>query len=786
MVVLASCSGSSSSGPDSLHTEVAISIEPSSADLVAGATLQFSGTVTGSTNTEVLWTIREQGGGSISTNGMYTAPLSSGDYTVVAAAAADPRKLASATVHVTTASKPTVSGFSPGSGAPGTNITVQGTNFTGATSVSFGATPALYSVSNATQVLATVPGGVCSSPAEQCSVPISVVNLGGVGASSGNFTVLPGGGALPPSISGFAPSSGIPAQMVTIAGANFVGTTSVTFNGTSASYIVTDAGHIAATVPANATSGAIVVTTPIGTATSAGNFTVLPPVPVIDSLSSYQGAVGDPLTITGDHFTSGSSVTINGAAASVSSVSSTQIQTSVPNGVTYGDGFVSVTTPGGTAWSPRTYRATPPEAVITGLSQLSGYIADRITITGRNFVTLSGPTAVRFGTRNAFNYTVVSDQEITATVPAQAGTAPVSVTTFAGTATSTDSFTSLGTFSEIGGTGAGGSSHTATLLGNEKVLVAGGVDGTTTLTRAELYDPSTESFGPSNSQLNEPRAGHTATLLQNGQVLIAGGGVETTSSNTAELYDPDLDTFTPIASPMIAARRSHTANLLTTGPDTGKVLIAGGLQGSSTSLDSAELYDPGSNSFQATSGLMTVGRSTHTATVLDDGRVLLTGGSGSSAGHTAELYDPNSGTFAATGGNSFGVANRSQHTATRLPNGTVVIEGGTTTGVAALIFDPQSGNFRTLSSTALGSQKHAAVLLPNGRVLIAGGSSITATASGYYFNPVTELTLQTQNNMAVARVNHTATLLPDGTVLIVGGANGAAGRRVDLFDPNAF
>jgi WD40 repeat protein len=124
------------------------------------------------------------------------------------------------------------------------------------------------------------------------------------------------------------------------------------------------------------------------------------------------------------------------------------------------------------------------------------------------------------------------------------------------------------------------------------------------------------------------RIGHTATLLTDGKVLVAGGG-----SDTAELFDPSNGTFTAIGK-MSAARAYHTATLLADG----KVLVTGGLDPDERTLALAELCDEPGTSFAGT-GSLTSGRSSHTATILNDGRVLVTGGVDASGTlGTAELY----------------------------------------------------------------------------------------------------------------------------------------------------
>jgi hypothetical protein len=127
------------------------------------------------------------------------------------------------------------------------------------------------------------------------------------------------------------------------------------------------------------------------------------------------------------------------------------------------------------------------------------------------------------------------------------------------------------------------------LLPDGKVLVAGGTDSSGAATNsAELYDPATQTWTPTGS-LAGKRSSHTAILLPNAQVLVAGGfGPGTLSS--AELYDPVIGIWTS-AGGMNAARGLHTATLL----PNGNALLAGGF-GSTSNLTSAELYDSGSMS----------------------------------------------------------------------------------------------------------------------------------------------------------------------------------------------
>jgi hypothetical protein len=172
--------------------------------------------------------------------------------------------------------------------------------------------------------------------------------------------------------------------------------------------------------------------------------------------------------------------------------------------------------------------------------------------------------------------------------------------------------------------------HTATLLPNGKVLVAGGYnDAGTQLASAELYDPATGTWTATGS-MHTGRGNHTATLLANGQGLVAGG--DPLPGGSAELYDPASESWTATGS-MGTARDYLKLTLL---PD-GKVLVAGGYNFGA--LSSAELYDPATGSWTATASLRPV-RYEHTATLLRNGRVLVSGGYNFRDGAlaSAELY----------------------------------------------------------------------------------------------------------------------------------------------------
>jgi hypothetical protein len=285
--------------------------------------------------------------------------------------------------------------------------------------------------------------------------------------------------------------------------------------------------------------------------------------------------------------------------------------------------------------------------------------------------------------------------------------------------------------------------------------------------------------------LNTARYGATATLLANGMVLVAGGADTTAIGGgltSAELYDPATGMFTPTGS-LSTPRFNHTATLL----NDGRVLVVGGMvadsSGNQESVATAELFDPASGSFSPT-GALNNGRFNHTATLLNGGEVLVASGD---ATGTAELYDPVAGAFTLTG--SVNTA-RQAAAAVLLNDGKVLLAGGLCVDLGPLVgpstcpasylasaelYDPATGKFTLTGSMTNSRDLFTATLLANGAVLVAGGvSDAVPTSTAELFDPSTA-TFTPVGSLSAVRFRHTASLLHNGLVLIVGGVTSNAG-----------
>lgn len=339
--------------------------------------------------------------------------------------------------------------------------------------------------------------------------------------------------------------------------------------------------------------------------------------------------------------------------------------------------------------------------------------------------------------------------------------------------------------------------HTATLLADGRVLIAGGRSlQDPILATTELWDPTTEAF-TSGPPLVVGRFGHTATRMADGRVLIVGG-VLTGAPNEVgtrqiELWDPATGTFRAAG----LTTFPHTAALSTVLLADGRVLIIGGVDCSvlpdGTQADRAarlrcqpqllttEIWDPATESVTPT-GSLEQEHDWASATLLADGRVFVLGG-GSLPTIGSEVWDPATGAWSRGGAPTH--ARLGGQSATLLPDGRVLVVGGHTGTLngdpfppplrAADVWDPTSSSFSPSGAMRVGRERHTATLLADGRVLIDGGIgqpaadfSDTAVLEAEIWDPATG-SFSSAGQDAVGRALHTTTLLPDGRVLITGG-----------------
>ncbi|WP_375760996.1 Kelch repeat-containing protein [Corallococcus exercitus] len=321
--------------------------------------------------------------------------------------------------------------------------------------------------------------------------------------------------------------------------------------------------------------------------------------------------------------------------------------------------------------------------------------------------------------------------------------------------------------------------HTATVLGDGRVLVVGGsstgdlsmVSPTNT---TELYTVAANSWSPGGT-LRTARMNHTATLLRNGKVLVVGGrGPTGDALDSAELYDVGANEWRAVSPIPGGARASHAAVLL----PSGKVLVAGGGFSDTDGLNTSVLYDPDHDAW-TNAGDLNLKRNMLTLTLLDGGVALAMGGFHRFGAETsAEVYDSN----APDGGWRLLAQEmdrgRNGHASTLLPSGKVLVtgslEGSPGTVLQSVdLFEPDSASWTPQADMREARYLHTATALPSGEVLVTGGYSTPygePRASAEIFRrdggwePITP--------MSWARTSHTATWLDSGSVLIIGGTDG--------------
>lgn len=329
--------------------------------------------------------------------------------------------------------------------------------------------------------------------------------------------------------------------------------------------------------------------------------------------------------------------------------------------------------------------------------------------------------------------------------------------------------------------------HTTTLLPDGRLLAVGGRSDATSLNSTEIFDPSTQSWSAAEDMEYE-RFDHSAVLLKNGQVLISGGDKmatgggwykrdDSTAIKPSALYDPASGNWTTTGSTVNEHGTGHTATLL----DNGQVLITGGLYEALAETPRVpssftELFDPSTGTWKNT-GEMNEARYRHKAVLLENGNVLVIGGT------SWEIYETSSGTWSETGQlpNDHGI----QFTATELSDGRILVAGGghsetvEDTEIAppspisnADIYDQSDGVWSSVADMINPDVGHTATLLSDGTLLLVGPvSSQLYNPEADSWSDAGQLSIQRGAPMigGPADAFHTATLMNDNKVVIVGG-----------------
>jgi N-acetylneuraminic acid mutarotase len=331
--------------------------------------------------------------------------------------------------------------------------------------------------------------------------------------------------------------------------------------------------------------------------------------------------------------------------------------------------------------------------------------------------------------------------------------------------------------------------HTATLLNNGKVLVVGGTSAPVgvpnryeSISSAELYDPQTNTWSPAANMLT-PRCLHSATLLADGRVLVAGGYQSLTEFSgrvlaTAELYDPTSNRWRSAGSMPVPTEEQSAIRLAD-----GRVLVIGGASGDLNSLQppvpppqaTVEIYDPATGSWSSAESMHS-SRILASTTLLPDGRVLVVGDAGVNA-QTAEVFDPGSGHWASLRKPAVG---HSWAVSAELPNSGNVLVAGGAGETTAEVFDWHRNTWSSAGDLSVIRSDATATVLKNGQVLIAGGSGNRTApwASAELYDPAgRQATALAPRTSAPVAIGEAAPLIVIAVVLIVLGLRIARRRQ---------
>ncbi|MDD5529180.1 MAG: kelch repeat-containing protein [bacterium] len=327
------------------------------------------------------------------------------------------------------------------------------------------------------------------------------------------------------------------------------------------------------------------------------------------------------------------------------------------------------------------------------------------------------------------------------------------------------------------------SHNSSVILPTGKVITIGSFDDSIGSRIPEIYDPTNGQWQTRKS-LNTARCAATVTMLPpncSTNVLITGGEDGPGALSSCELYNYSNLNSVAYTGALNTARTHHTANLL--APALQQVLVTGGRNGGGV-INTSETYSMTSGTWDYTSGAMSAARFDHSATMLGDGRILVTGGEGSSYLNSCEIY--NNGTWSST---SAMTTARARHSAVLLLNGNIMVIGGETSAGnptnTCEIWDGTDWTTLPAASMATARSLNTATLLQSGKVLVAGGMGAggTALSSCEIYDPTTN-TWTAETPLSVARYAHNTSILYSGLILVSGGTDGTSYfSSCEIWDP---
>ncbi|MEO5671448.1 MAG: kelch repeat-containing protein [Ramlibacter sp.] len=697
---------------------VTVALGASASSIQVNQTAQFNATVTGTTNTQVTYSV--EGGnanGTISAGGLYTAPAQPGVFTVRATSVADTTRSATAVITVTAAvvqaitiTPATATVAAGGSVAFSANeaatFAVAGGNANG-TVVATGPGNASYTAPTtpgAYQVVATA-----TADATRKATATVTVSAGGGFSVSSNVRIAPG---TTTQFSAFL--NGQPAAATwSIVGA--CAGCSINSSGLFTAGSTVQSATVQATNPANLSQVATAIVTIATEVTLTMNAPPAPSLTWADMLT-FGGVISPSGIENGLTFTTGP----GGSAGSVINV----------------DYFFGWLPPPATgAYTVTTASVADPTKSATIAVQVTAPPATALVATA------GAPASMRIDHAAA----AMADGRIVIAggVQDRQGFVPVLPSEVFNPAT--------GTFANGPALAVDRPRPEAIAIDANRVLVTGGrEDWNISRNTAEVLNLSTGAAGPTGNTMSARRIHHGMARLTTGpnagKILVVGGfngpipyGIPTwIATGTADLFDPATNTFSPAPAGMRTARGTFT----TTALSDGRILVVGGFEPEGAGrLASAEIYDPVAGTFTFT-GSMTVARSGHTATRLADGKVLIVGGDRDAATQSsAEIYDPATGAFSAAA--SLLAATRSDHAAAALADGRVLIFGGQggdfyVRGTVE-VFDPATRAFSLYGRMSIPRTRFTATPVTagaaNGKVLVFGGGARNTPATAAELTP---------------------------------------------------